>query len=74
MNNPPQKECTDRGQASLIRQSPRAGKTAALNLAVERAEGEILVFADAKHGYDVRVMQPRCGFGFADETGDIAIG
>lgn len=31
----------------LIRQSPRAGKTAGLNLGVDQAEGEILVFSDA---------------------------
>ena len=35
----------------LIRQSPRAGKTAALNLAVDQAEGEILVFSDANSIY-----------------------
>lgn len=35
----------------LIRQSPRAGKTAALNLAVAQAAGEVLVFADANSMY-----------------------
>jgi len=35
----------------IIRQSPRAGKTAALNLAVDQAEGEILVFSDANSIY-----------------------
>lgn len=35
----------------LIRQEPRAGKTAALNLAVPRAAGEILVFSDANSLY-----------------------
>jgi cellulose synthase/poly-beta-1,6-N-acetylglucosamine synthase-like glycosyltransferase len=38
-------------RAQLIRQSPRAGKTAALNLAVARAAGEILVFSDANSMY-----------------------
>lgn len=31
----------------LLRQEPRAGKTAALNLAVPQARGEVLAFADA---------------------------
>ena len=35
----------------LIRQIPRAGKTAALNLAVPEATGEILVFSDANSIY-----------------------
>lgn len=35
----------------LIRQSPRAGKTAALDLAVDQAEGEVLVFSDANSIY-----------------------
>ena len=35
----------------LLRQEPRAGKTSALNLAVERAKGEILVFSDANSSY-----------------------
>ncbi|MEJ2033834.1 MAG: glycosyltransferase family 2 protein, partial [Deltaproteobacteria bacterium] len=35
----------------LIRQEPRAGKTAALNLAAPQAKGEILVFADANSEY-----------------------
>ncbi|MBQ1783455.1 MAG: glycosyltransferase family 2 protein [Gammaproteobacteria bacterium] len=35
----------------LIRQSPRQGKTAALNLAVPEASGEILLFADANSLY-----------------------
>jgi cellulose synthase/poly-beta-1,6-N-acetylglucosamine synthase-like glycosyltransferase len=36
----------------LIRQEPRAGKTAALNSAVHEAKGEILVFADANSLYE----------------------
>ncbi len=35
----------------LLRQEPRAGKTAALNLAVENASGELLVFSDANSLY-----------------------
>lgn len=35
----------------LFRQSPRAGKTAALNLAVDHAVGEVLVFSDANSIY-----------------------
>lgn len=35
----------------LIRQEPRAGKTAALNRAVVAAKGEILVFSDANSQY-----------------------
>lgn len=38
-------------RVQLIRQTPRAGKTAALNLAVARAAGEILVFSDANSMY-----------------------
>jgi len=36
----------------LIRQEPRAGKTSALNLAVPRARGEIIVFSDANSLYE----------------------
>lgn len=35
----------------LIRQSPRAGKTSALNLAVPQSQGEIIVFSDANSIY-----------------------
>jgi cellulose synthase/poly-beta-1,6-N-acetylglucosamine synthase-like glycosyltransferase len=35
----------------LLRQTPRAGKTAALNLAVPMARGEVLVFSDANSIY-----------------------
>lgn len=41
----------------LIRQSPRQGKTAALNLAVPSATGEILVFADANSLYAVDALR-----------------
>lgn len=45
------KKFEDRG-VKLIRQEPRAGKTAALNLAVPGAIGEIIVFSDANSMYD----------------------
>jgi cellulose synthase/poly-beta-1,6-N-acetylglucosamine synthase-like glycosyltransferase len=35
----------------LLRQEPRAGKTAALNLAIPEATGEVLVFSDANSLY-----------------------
>jgi cellulose synthase/poly-beta-1,6-N-acetylglucosamine synthase-like glycosyltransferase len=43
-----------RGRAGvmLLRQEPRRGKTAALNLAVAHASGDILVFADANSMYE----------------------
>ena len=36
---------------AFFRQEPRAGKTAALNCLLERAQGEIIVFADANSMY-----------------------
>lgn len=36
----------------LLRQEPRAGKTAALNLAAQQAKGEMLVFSDANSIYE----------------------
>ncbi len=39
------------GRVRLLRQDPRAGKTAALNMAVGEARGEILVFSDANSLY-----------------------
>lgn len=41
----------------LIRQSPRQGKTAALNLAIDQANGEIIVFSDANSIYDADALQ-----------------
>jgi len=35
----------------LLRQTPRRGKTAALNLAAQRATGDVIVFADANSMY-----------------------
>jgi cellulose synthase/poly-beta-1,6-N-acetylglucosamine synthase-like glycosyltransferase len=39
------------GRVRFLRQEPRAGKTAALNLAAVRASGEIFVFSDANSLY-----------------------
>ena len=50
----------------LLRQDPRAGKTAALNLAVEHAKGEILVFSDANSIYAPDALRKLVG-AFADE-------
>jgi cellulose synthase/poly-beta-1,6-N-acetylglucosamine synthase-like glycosyltransferase len=41
----------------LIRQEPRAGKTAALNSAIREATGEILIFADANSLYEQDVLR-----------------
>ena len=41
----------------LIRQDPRSGKTAALNIAVPQASGEILVFSDANSIYETDALQ-----------------
>jgi cellulose synthase/poly-beta-1,6-N-acetylglucosamine synthase-like glycosyltransferase len=41
----------------LVRQEPRAGKTAALNLAVGIAHGDILAFSDANSLYDSDALQ-----------------
>jgi cellulose synthase/poly-beta-1,6-N-acetylglucosamine synthase-like glycosyltransferase len=38
-------------RVAFFRQEPRAGKTAALNRLVDRAQGEIIVFADANSMY-----------------------
>jgi len=40
----------------LLRQEPRAGKTSALNMAVPKAKGEILVFSDANSLYATDAM------------------
>lgn len=39
------------GRVSLIRQSPRQGKTSGLNLAMPYAQGEIIIFSDANSHY-----------------------
>jgi cellulose synthase/poly-beta-1,6-N-acetylglucosamine synthase-like glycosyltransferase len=41
----------DDDRVTLLRQSPRAGKTSALNLAIPQATGEIIVFSDANSLY-----------------------
>ena len=46
----------DRG-VRLLRQEPRRGKTAALNLAVQHATGDILVFSDANSVYAADALQ-----------------
>ena len=41
----------DSSKVRLLRQEPRAGKTSALNMAVPKARGKILVFSDANSIY-----------------------
>lgn len=41
----------------LIRQTPRQGKTAGLNKAVEQANGDIIVFSDANSHYEQHAIQ-----------------
>ena len=44
-------------RVSLIRQSPRQGKTAGLNLAIPQAKGEIIIFSDANSHYHPDAIQ-----------------
>ncbi len=44
-------------RVQLIRQVPRAGKTSALNLAMPRATGDIIVFSDANSLYGPETIQ-----------------
>ena len=53
------------GRVQLLRQSPRAGKTAALNLAVPGARGEVVVFADGNSLYHPQSLR-RLVRNFAD--------
>ena len=53
------------GRVQLLRQAPRAGKTAALNLAVPQARGEIVVFADGNSLYHPQSLR-RLVRNFAD--------
>jgi len=46
----------DDARVKLVRQEPRAGKTAALNLAVQHANGEILIFSDANSIWDSKAI------------------
>jgi cellulose synthase/poly-beta-1,6-N-acetylglucosamine synthase-like glycosyltransferase len=41
----------------LLKQTPRAGKTAALNIAVPQARGEILIFSDANSIYESKALR-----------------
>ncbi|MFO1390360.1 glycosyltransferase family 2 protein [Cellvibrio sp.] len=41
----------------LIRQVPRQGKTAGLNLAMQHAQGEIIVFSDANSHYETQGLR-----------------
>jgi cellulose synthase/poly-beta-1,6-N-acetylglucosamine synthase-like glycosyltransferase len=41
----------------LIRQVPRQGKTAGLNLAMQQAKGEIIIFSDANSHYDAQAIK-----------------
>jgi cellulose synthase/poly-beta-1,6-N-acetylglucosamine synthase-like glycosyltransferase len=49
------REFADRG-VLLLRQEPRRGKTAALNVAAQHATGEVLVFADANSIYAIDAL------------------
>jgi cellulose synthase/poly-beta-1,6-N-acetylglucosamine synthase-like glycosyltransferase len=53
------------GRVRLMRQSPRQGKTAALNLAMLRVRGEIVVFSDANSMYRPHTVR-RLVANFAD--------
>ncbi len=43
---------TTEKRVRLIRQSPRQGKTAGLNLAMQQAQGDIIIFSDANSHYE----------------------
>lgn len=43
---------SNEARVRLIRQSPRQGKTAGLNLAMQQAQGDIIIFSDANSHYD----------------------
>ena len=58
---------THPGRLELIRQDPRQGKTAGLNLAVARATGDILVFSDANSIYEPQAIRQLVA-SFADPT------
>lgn len=46
-----QRIAAESGRVRLLRQQPRQGKTAGLNLAMREARGEVIVFADANSIY-----------------------
>ncbi|WP_208609887.1 glycosyltransferase family 2 protein [Desulfofustis glycolicus] len=52
-------------KVTLFRQTPRAGKTSALNMAVPKAGGDIIVFADANSLYDSQALK-QLAANFAD--------
>jgi cellulose synthase/poly-beta-1,6-N-acetylglucosamine synthase-like glycosyltransferase len=52
-----QKIAAEDPRVKLVRQCPRQGKTAGLNLAIPQASGEILVFSDANSHYDSNAIQ-----------------
>lgn len=56
----------DSSQVRLLRQEPRAGKTAALNRAVPEARGDILVFSDANSIYEREALRALVS-NFADD-------
>jgi cellulose synthase/poly-beta-1,6-N-acetylglucosamine synthase-like glycosyltransferase len=58
------KEFVPRGVV-VLRQEPRNGKTAALNMAAERAKGDLLIFADANSIYDRSALR-HLAMNFAD--------
>jgi cellulose synthase/poly-beta-1,6-N-acetylglucosamine synthase-like glycosyltransferase len=60
------KEISD-SHIHLMRQEPRQGKTAALNRAVSRARGEIIVFSDANSMYHLSALK-ELAFNFADSS------
>ncbi len=43
---------TTEARVRLIRQTPRQGKTAGLNLAMQQAQGDIIIFSDANSHYE----------------------
>jgi cellulose synthase/poly-beta-1,6-N-acetylglucosamine synthase-like glycosyltransferase len=51
----------------LLRQEPRNGKTAAINLAVRHAAGDVLVFSDANSLYEATALR-HLASNFADPT------
>jgi cellulose synthase/poly-beta-1,6-N-acetylglucosamine synthase-like glycosyltransferase len=63
---------TDRG-VRLVRQTQRLGKTAAQNLAVTEATGDIIVFSDATSHYPAGVIQQLLP-SFADPTVGVVAG
>ena len=60
------REYAEKG-VKLYRQTKRAGKTSAQNMAVERANGEIIIFSDATTMYQPDVLQTMMP-NFADQT------